>query len=72
LTPQIIDSVVTSTDLLIAQEGSEHLAERRDAAVVRILKAAITEAPLPASGSGIEGTWVSEVDSDMQYLERHY
>jgi len=41
LTPQIIDRVVKSADDLIAAEGTHHLASRRDAAVARILEAAI-------------------------------
>jgi carnitine 3-dehydrogenase len=41
LTPQIIDKVVKSADHLIAAEGIQHLASRRDAAVARILEAAI-------------------------------
>jgi carnitine 3-dehydrogenase len=71
LTSEIIDRVVASADELIAREGSEHLAERRDAAVARILNAAVRP-PESVLGTGIEGTWVSEKDSDMQYIERHY
>ena len=41
LTPQIIDSVVASAEDLIAAEHTGHLASRRDAAVARILQAAI-------------------------------
>ena len=41
LTPEIVDRVVESADELIAVEGAEHLASRRDAAVARILAAAI-------------------------------
>jgi carnitine 3-dehydrogenase len=40
LTPEIIDRVVASTEALIAEENSEHLATRRDNAVARILIAA--------------------------------
>jgi len=41
LTPEIIDRVVASTEHLIAGEDAEHLAARRDAAVARILEAAL-------------------------------
>jgi len=41
LTPQIIDRVVESADDLIAAEENQHLASRRDAAVARILAAAV-------------------------------
>jgi carnitine 3-dehydrogenase len=41
LTPAIIDRVVASTDDLIVTQGAEHLAARRDAAVARILEAAL-------------------------------
>ena len=41
LTPPIIDRVVASAEDLIAAEDAEHLASRRDAAVARILEAAI-------------------------------
>jgi carnitine 3-dehydrogenase len=43
LTPEIIDRVVASTEQLIAGEDAEHLAARRDAAVARILEAALDE-----------------------------
>jgi carnitine 3-dehydrogenase len=41
LTPEIIDTVVASTDDLIAGEDAAHLAARRDTAVARILQAAL-------------------------------
>ena len=41
LTPEIIDRVVASTESLVCEEGAEHLARRRDAAVARILNAAL-------------------------------
>jgi carnitine 3-dehydrogenase len=41
LTPEIIDTVVASTDDLIAGEGAAHLAARRDTAVARILQVAL-------------------------------
>jgi carnitine 3-dehydrogenase len=41
LTPQIIDRVVASAEDLIAGEDAEYLASRRDAAVARILEAAV-------------------------------
>jgi carnitine 3-dehydrogenase len=41
LTPEIIDTVVASTDDLVAGEGAAHLAARRDTAVARILRVAL-------------------------------
>jgi 3-hydroxyacyl-CoA dehydrogenase len=41
LTPSIIDRVVASTNDLIVAQGAENLAARRDAAVARILEAAL-------------------------------
>lgn len=41
VTPEIIDRVVASTEHLIAGEDAAHLAARRDAAVARILEAAL-------------------------------
>jgi carnitine 3-dehydrogenase len=41
LTPEIIDTVVASTGDLIVTQGAQQLAARRDAAVARILEAAL-------------------------------
>jgi hypothetical protein len=47
LTPPIIDTVVASADDLLVAQGAERLAARRDAAVARILEAALDRPSSP-------------------------